>query len=179
MTKSLIKSNLDEYEQLFLALADKTRLRLLTLMANEPVSVGFLVDELGESQPKVSRHLAYLRNACVVNTRRDGKRIYYGIQQSEDADIHRIVRFVIDTLTDATADEQSYIRGSRQSRPIDGGDARTKLKEAENPIAYHQTHYVEVETKMTEDADDMWRIDDDEAVSDMATRDDELEIFLL
>ena len=71
-------------EQLFLALSDRTRLRLLSLMAGGEVSVGFLADALGESQPKISRHLAYLRNAGVVSTRRDGKWIYYGIARLEE-----------------------------------------------------------------------------------------------
>lgn len=66
-------------ENLFLALSDKTRLRLLALMAGGEVSVGFLAESLGESQPKISRHLAYLRSAGLVNTRRDGKWIYYAI----------------------------------------------------------------------------------------------------
>src|SRR5262245_4585701 len=66
---------------LFLALSDKTRLRLLSLMAEGEVSVGFLAESLGESQPKISRHLAYLRGAGVVSTRRDGKWIYYAVAE--------------------------------------------------------------------------------------------------
>lgn len=71
---------LTNISELFLALSDKTRLRLIGLMANGPVAVGFLADSIGESQPKVSRHLAYLRNAGLVSTRREGKNIYYGIE---------------------------------------------------------------------------------------------------
>jgi DNA-binding transcriptional ArsR family regulator len=69
----------DEMEQLFLALSDKTRIRLIGLMSDGEVSVNYLCDALGESQPKVSRHLAYLRNTGVVSTRRDGKWIYYSL----------------------------------------------------------------------------------------------------
>jgi DNA-binding transcriptional ArsR family regulator len=75
-------------ERLFLALADKTRLRLLSLMANGEVSVGYLSAALGESQPKTSRHLAYLRNAGLVDTRRDGKWIYYYLR-SDGSDTAR------------------------------------------------------------------------------------------
>ena len=50
----------------FTALADKTRLRLLNLMRDEEVCVCFFTEVLGDSQPKVSRHLAYLRNAGLV-----------------------------------------------------------------------------------------------------------------
>lgn len=78
-------STLAELEKLFLALSDKTRLRLLSLMADGEVPVGFLADKLGESQPKISRHLAYLRSAGLVTTRRDGKWVYYGIGTQTNA----------------------------------------------------------------------------------------------
>ena len=81
-------------EVLFLALGDKTRLKLLELMADGPVPVGLLVDHLNESQPKISRHLACLRNAGIVATRRDGKRIYYGIKYTADP----MIRDVLDTV---------------------------------------------------------------------------------
>lgn len=71
--------DLSGFEKLFQALSDRTRLRLLSLMADGPVSVGYLSDQLGESQPKTSRHLAYLRNAGLVSTSREGKWVYYGI----------------------------------------------------------------------------------------------------
>jgi len=77
-------STLADLENLFLALSDRTRLRLLALMANGEVSVGFLADTLGESQPKISRHLAYLRTAGIVITRRDGKHVYYCIDVKGD-----------------------------------------------------------------------------------------------
>lgn len=48
-------------------------------MADEERSVGYLAEKLGESQPKISRHLAFLRDHDVVATRRDGKHIYYHI----------------------------------------------------------------------------------------------------
>ena len=67
------KKLLAEMEILFTALADKTRLRLLNLMRVDEICVCFFVEVLGESQPKISRHLAYLRNAGIVETRRDGK----------------------------------------------------------------------------------------------------------
>lgn len=69
---------------LFVALSDPTRLRLLRLMADGEVSVGFLADELGESQPKVSRHLATLRSMGLVDTRREGKFVYYAIERQAD-----------------------------------------------------------------------------------------------
>src|SRR6478672_7603765 len=86
-------------ENLFLGLADKTRLRLLGLMAEGPVSVGHLVSETGESQPKISRHLAYLRNADLVETTRDGKWIYYGVAGLGDHSANAVFQCVIDELS--------------------------------------------------------------------------------
>lgn len=87
-----------ELESLFMALADKTRLRLLHLMADGEVSVGDFTDALGISQPKISRHLAYLRNSGLVNTRRDGKSIYYSIRWPPNDGKFRIVKRTIEAM---------------------------------------------------------------------------------
>jgi ArsR family transcriptional regulator len=64
-------------ELLFRAIVDRTRLRILNLIGNDEVCVCFLVDALGMSQPKISRHLAYLRRAGIVAARREGKWMHY------------------------------------------------------------------------------------------------------
>ena len=94
----MIGSNFAALENVFLALSDRTRLRLLALMADGEVSVGFLADKLGESQPKISRHLAYLRGAGLVSTRRDGKWIYYGLQTQEDAGAGDVLRIALGAM---------------------------------------------------------------------------------
>jgi ArsR family transcriptional regulator len=66
-------------ELLFKALADKTRLRLINLMGDDEVCVCFFVEVLKTNQPKISRHLAYLRRAGVVAARREGKWMHYRI----------------------------------------------------------------------------------------------------
>jgi ArsR family transcriptional regulator len=82
----------DEYEieKLFSALADKTRLRLLSLMADGEVCVCFFTEVLKQGQPKISRHLAYLRNAGLVEARRDGKWMHYRIIEPEAPHAARI-----------------------------------------------------------------------------------------
>lgn len=70
-------------ETLFLAFADRTRLRLLNLVSGGEVCVCFLVEVLGEPQPKVSRHLGILRNAGLVAARRQGKWIHYRLTRPE------------------------------------------------------------------------------------------------
>jgi len=76
--------DLKSVESFYLALADKTRLRLLNLMRQGETCVCFFSEVLAESQPKISRHLAYLRGAGLVDTRRDGKWIHYSIRWPSD-----------------------------------------------------------------------------------------------
>jgi len=66
-------------ERFFQALGDKTRLRLLNLMGDQEVCVCYFVQILGSPQPKISRHLAYLRSAGIVSARREGKWMHYRI----------------------------------------------------------------------------------------------------
>ena len=103
------ESTFTALEHLFLALSDKTRLRLLALMVDGEVPVGVLVESLGESQPKISRHLAYLRSAGLVSTRREGKWIYYGLEEGMDAAVTRVLDA---TLRSILSD------GSDRSRPV-------------------------------------------------------------
>lgn len=69
---------------LFQALGDMTRLRLLNLLSGGELCVCYLVEILGESQPKISRHLGYLRRAGVVAARRDGKWMHYRLVRPAD-----------------------------------------------------------------------------------------------
>jgi ArsR family transcriptional regulator len=71
--------------RLFAALADPTRLRLLNLMNGREVCVCYFVEILKQGQPKISRHLAYLRNAGVVTARREGKWMHYSMKRPADA----------------------------------------------------------------------------------------------
>ena len=64
----------------FRALGDPTRVRILGLLReHDELSVGQLVERLGESQPKVSNHLACLRWCGFVHTRRDHPTVYYRV----------------------------------------------------------------------------------------------------
>jgi len=71
-------------ELLFRALADRTRLRLLNLIADKEICVCYFVEILGMSQPKISRHLAYLRRAGVVAARRQGRWMHYRLLAPQD-----------------------------------------------------------------------------------------------
>jgi ArsR family transcriptional regulator len=92
------KNKNDDMEFLFRALADGTRLRLLNLMADDEVCVCFLVEALKLSQPKISRHLAYLRRAGVVTARRNGKWMHYRAALPSDPSATRVLSAVREWL---------------------------------------------------------------------------------
>lgn len=90
-------------ERFFQALGDRTRLRLLNLMGGQELCVCYFVEVLGQSQPKISRHLAYLRRAGLVAARRDGKWMHYRIVQPSNAGAARILQETLESLaTDKT-----------------------------------------------------------------------------
>jgi len=91
---------------LFHALADRTRLRLLNLLSGGELCVCYLVEVLGESQPKISRHLGYLRRAGVVAARRDGKWMHYRLVMPADAKRAQVLECVLAALTDDRAMQQ-------------------------------------------------------------------------
>ncbi len=74
MQRSLKRFDLARF---FAALSEHIRLRLLNLMGDREVCVCYFVEILGQSQPKISRHLAYLRSAGIVSARREGKWMHY------------------------------------------------------------------------------------------------------
>ena len=88
----------ERLESLFAALADRTRLRLLNLMNDGEVCVCFFVEVLGEPQPKISRHLAFLRNAGLVSARRDAKWMHYSIVEPSHPTAKRIFEETLEGL---------------------------------------------------------------------------------
>lgn len=86
-------------ELFFRALADQTRLRLLNLMGNDEVCVCFFVEILKSNQPKISRHLAYLRKAGIVSARRQGTWMHYRIIEPANADAAMMLKAVRDWLS--------------------------------------------------------------------------------
>jgi ArsR family transcriptional regulator len=78
------KKNGFDAELFFSALADQTRLRLLNLMRDGEVCVCFFAETLGTNNPKISRHLSYLKRADLVTGRRDGKWMHYRINVPTD-----------------------------------------------------------------------------------------------
>jgi ArsR family transcriptional regulator len=83
--------------RLFRALADETRLRIVALLTHGELCVCHIENALALSQPNASRQLGILRNAGLVDTRRDGSWVYYRLIAQDDG----VVQDVLDGLVRA------------------------------------------------------------------------------
>jgi ArsR family transcriptional regulator len=100
-------------ERFFQALGDNTRLRLLNLMGDQELCVCYFVEILGHPQPKISRHLAYLRSAGIVSARREGKWMHYRIVIPPHAGAAQVLRQTLDLLKEDRAMQADRARLSR------------------------------------------------------------------
>lgn len=123
-------ANALDLASLFVAFSDRTRLRLLNLMRGGEVCVCFFVEVLGESQPKISRHLAFLRRAGIVAARRQGKWMHYRIVMPEDAHAARILSEVLEWAAD---DAEMAADAGRMSAVCCAIDLPVRLKMAPRP----------------------------------------------
>jgi ArsR family transcriptional regulator, arsenate/arsenite/antimonite-responsive transcriptional repressor len=116
------KAAVDELENLFKALADKTRLRILALLGNNEVCVCHIHDSLGLPQPTVSRHLAYLRKSGLVAARRDGVWMHYQVSRSMSPLMHGVVAAAataLQQLPATTQDRKQFQRSFGQLYVLD------------------------------------------------------------
>ena len=113
---------IDELEDIFKALADKSRMRILALLGKNEVCVCHLHDSLGLPQPTVSRHLAYLRRSGLVAARRDGVWMHYQVSRSLKPLIQQILDDAVDALQQlpaATEDRKQFKRSFGQLYVLD------------------------------------------------------------
>lgn len=94
----MVKGAAIQKDIFFSALADRTRLRILNLMGNDEVCVCFFVEILKTNQPKISRHLAYLRRAGIVSARRQGPWMHYRISEPTDSGAAEVLRATLSWL---------------------------------------------------------------------------------
>ena len=80
----VLTSKINRADLTFRAFADRTRLRILHLLRDGELCVCDIVDTIGAPQPKISRHLAYLRRAGLVLARKDGLWSYYSLAPARD-----------------------------------------------------------------------------------------------
>jgi ArsR family transcriptional regulator len=93
-----MNKKLADMETAFKALADATRLRILGLLLTGEICVCHIHESLRIPQPKASRHLAYLRKAGLVDTRRDGLWVHYRMATLSDAVLETVQRTVTHAL---------------------------------------------------------------------------------
>jgi ArsR family transcriptional regulator, arsenate/arsenite/antimonite-responsive transcriptional repressor len=130
-----------DFALLFAALADRTRLRLLNLMSGREVCVCYFVEILGQSQPKISRHLAYLRRARVVVARREGKWMHYRMVAPRDGGAARILQETLRALREDKDMQADLIRlnkaccSPQRLVTLDGAPVPARLSEAGHTAA--------------------------------------------
>lgn len=92
------------------AMGNTTRLRILHALESGELTVGEIRRRVGGSQANVSKHLASLRNAGLVDARRDGVRVFYRVV---DEMVFTICRAVCDSLLDRATAEVAAIERAR------------------------------------------------------------------
>jgi ArsR family transcriptional regulator len=108
-------------ENFFPALADPTRLRcLLLLVAEGELCVCELTHALDESQPKISRHLAMLREAGIVSDRREGLWIHYRLNPGLPSWAREILSTAsqANATTKPLAQDRKRLRGAPTRPPV-------------------------------------------------------------
>ena len=100
-------------ELFFRALADSTRLRIINLIGDQEVCVCYFVEILKTNQPKISRHLAYLRRAGIVAARREGIWMHYRIATPKDENAAKVLMEVRQWLASDPAMQQDRKRLAR------------------------------------------------------------------
>jgi ArsR family transcriptional regulator len=119
-------------EQLFRALADPTRLRLINLMADQELCVCYFIEVIGAPQPKISRHLAYLRRVGIVGARREGKWMHYRLTVPGDSHAASIVKSTLEALRQ---DKEMQRDHHRMQRACCGPKSLVQLMGAPLPSA--------------------------------------------
>lgn len=106
---------------IFKALADETRLRCLVLLAREGnLCVCELCHATDLSQPKISRHLASLRNQGIVVDRRQGQWVFYEI----DADLPGWVKDIVQTASEGLRDDLPFATDVSRLKKMKGRPQR-------------------------------------------------------
>jgi DNA-binding transcriptional ArsR family regulator len=103
--------------EVFRMLADVTRVQVLWALADRELSVNELAQHVGKPAPSVSQHLAKLRMARLVRTRRAGTTIYYNL---ENEHIRQLVTDAVFNAEHAGPGIPQHHRGERNVRAMEG-----------------------------------------------------------
>lgn len=94
---SLQTGGLQDYSQLFKALGDMTRLKMIGLLKDKELCVCDFMEVLDLAQSTASRHLSYLKNSGWVTGRRDGKWMYYRLYSQDN--LNPAQRVIVEELS--------------------------------------------------------------------------------
>jgi ArsR family transcriptional regulator len=113
---------MDRFSEIFAALSDKTRLRVLYLLilSGEPLCVCELVDSLQEPQYNVSRQLRLLKNAGLVKENKKGRWKYYSLAKGKDPFMDHLLKTVSQIPKKNTL--QDYANLKKRLRMRKGGE---------------------------------------------------------
>ena len=115
-TPATTVKDLDALTRLYAALADSTRLRILSLLRDGEVCVCHIHASLDLPQPTVSRHLAYLRRSGLVDARRDGIWMHYRLRPATNPVMANVIEAALHALTHSTARSRD---GARLRRTLE------------------------------------------------------------
>ncbi len=109
--------HLEALTQVYAALADATRLRILALLRDGEVCVCHLHASLDVPQPTASRHLAFLRRAGLVDARRDGIWMHYRLTPIANPVVAAVVSAALHALshTDASVRDERRLHVARRA----------------------------------------------------------------
>jgi ArsR family transcriptional regulator, arsenate/arsenite/antimonite-responsive transcriptional repressor len=107
--------------QVFRALADETRVRIVALLTHGELCVCHIEKALAISQPNASRHLGILRMSGLVEARREGTWVYYGLIAQTDAPSERIIAELVKSFGRDAVLERDVERLRKNCGPKDCG----------------------------------------------------------
>ncbi len=122
-----MSARIEFMEELFKALADGTRLRILGLLLSGEVCVCDIHESLRIPQPKASRHLAYLRRAGLVEARKEGLWMHYSLKAPQDA----VLRTILDAVTHCLGHVPTAARDSERLQKLTGCCSVTETQRPE------------------------------------------------
>ncbi len=107
------KLGLDEIVEILKAAGEPTRLRLLALLASGDLTVSDMTEILGQSQPRISRHLKLLAEAALVDRYQEGAWAYFRLSQSGPA-----VTLALRLLASADRSDAVFARDDERLRAL-------------------------------------------------------------
>jgi ArsR family transcriptional regulator len=139
-------------EDIFKALADPTRLRIARLLGTMELAVGELAQVLGQSQPRVSRHVGILCDAGLAERRREGSWVF--LRQSEASIAEApVIAAVQQLLATAEAEEAEFAALCEADRKKLAAIRQARESAAEHYFARHAGEWDELRALHSPDAD--------------------------